>query len=97
MSRNIIRSNNAIVAVQNSTTAFSTSNKNLKYHKLAQTFDYSIGYSRQRSKQIGSQDLSTDDIYNQPDVSLNISYILQRILTAMILLLLAIVSQSLII
>tara|TARA_R100000951_G_scaffold102196_1_gene94159 strand:+ start:822 stop:1919 length:1098 start_codon:yes stop_codon:yes gene_type:complete len=75
MSRNIIRSNNTIVAAQNSTTAFSTSNKNLKYHKLAQTFDYSIGYSRQRSKQIGSQDLSTDDIYNQPDVSLNISYI----------------------
>jgi hypothetical protein len=75
MSRNIIRSNNAIVAVQNSTTAFSTSDKNLKLHKITQTFDYSIDYSRQRSKQIGSQDLAADEIYNQPDVRLNISYI----------------------
>jgi len=75
MSRNIIRSNNAIVATQDSTTAFSTSNKNLKLHKLAQTFNYSINYPRQQSKQIGSQKLSTNDIYNQPDVSLNISYI----------------------
>ena len=75
MARNIIRSNNAIVAVQNSTTAFSTTLKTLKLHKIVQTFDYSIDYSRQQSKQIGSQDLSTNNIYNQPDVSLNISYI----------------------
>jgi hypothetical protein len=75
MARNIIRSNNAIVATQVSTTAFSTNNKDLKLHKLAQTFDYSIDYSRQQSKQIGSQDLSTNNIYNQPDASLNISYI----------------------
>ena len=75
MSRNIIRSNNAIVATQDYTPAFSTSNKNLKLHKLAQTFNYSIDYSRQQSKQIGSQELAADEIYNQPDVSLNISYI----------------------
>ena len=75
MSRNIIRSNNAIVAAQDSTTAFSTSNKDLKLHKLAQTFNYSIDYPRQQSKQIGSQDLTANDIYNQPDVSLNITYI----------------------
>ncbi len=75
MSRNIIRSNNAIVATQDSTSAFSTSSKDLKLHKLAQSLDYSIGYSRQQSKQIGSQDLAANDIYNQPDVSLNITYI----------------------
>ena len=75
MARNIIRSNNAIVAVQNATTAFSTVTKGLKLHKIAQTFDYSIDYSRQQSKQIGSQDLSANEMYNQPDVSLNISYI----------------------
>jgi len=75
MARNIIRSNNAIVATQNSTTAFSTNNKNVKLHKIAQTFDYSIDYSRQQSKQIGSQDLSANEMYNQPDVGLNISYI----------------------
>jgi len=75
MARNIIRSNNAIVATQHSTTAFSTDNELLKLHKMAQTFDYSIDYSRQQSKQIGSQDLSANEMYNQPDVSLNISYI----------------------
>ena len=64
MSRNIIRSNNAIVAAQNSTTAFSTSNKSLKYHKLAQTFDYSIGYSRQKSKQIGSLNVFLVDLFS---------------------------------
>ena len=75
MARNIIKSNNAIVVTQFSTTAFSTNNKDVILHKLAQTFDYSINYSRQQSKQIGSQDLSTNEMYNQPDVSLNISYI----------------------
>ena len=75
MSRNIIKSNNAIIAAQAATTAFSTYNKILKLHKIAQTFNYSIDYSRQQSKQIGSQELATNEIYNQPDVSLNISYI----------------------
>ena len=75
MARNIIKSNNTVVAVQNATTAFSTSNEGLKLHKIAQTFEYSIDYSRQQSKQIGSQDLAANEIYNQPDVSLNISYI----------------------
>ena len=63
------------MVTQFSTTAFSTNNKDVILHKLAQTFDYSIDYSRQQSKQIGSQDLSTNEMYNQPDVSLNISYI----------------------
>ena len=75
MSRNLIKSNNAIVAAQNATTAFSTVDKGLKLHKITQTFDYSIDYSRQQSKQIGSQELAANEIYNQPDVSLNISYI----------------------
>ena len=63
------------MATQFSTTAFSTNSKDVILHKLAQTFGYSIDYSRQQSKQIGSQDLSANEIYNQPDVSLNISYI----------------------
>ena len=76
MARNIIRSNNAIVAAQEGlNTAFSTSNQNLSLHKIVQTLDYSIDYSRQQSKQIGSQDLASNEMFNQPDVSLNISYI----------------------
>ena len=76
MARNIIRSNNAIVAAQQGlNTAFSISDQNLSLHKIVQTFGYSIDYSRQQSKQIGSQELAANEIYNQPDVSLNISYI----------------------
>ena len=75
MSRNIIRSNNAIVAAQDFYTAWSEGDDNLKLHKITQTLNYSIDYSRQQSKQIGSQDLSSNEIYNQPDVNLNITYI----------------------
>jgi hypothetical protein len=75
MARNIIKSNNAIIAAQDFYTAWSEGDDNVMIHKITQTFDYSIDYSRQQSKQIGSQDLAANEIYNQPDVSLNISYI----------------------
>lgn len=75
MSRNIIKSYNSIVAAQDATVAFSTSNQSLLLHKITQGLEYSIGYERQQSKQIGSQELSTNDIFQQPDVNLNITYI----------------------
>jgi len=75
MARNIIKSYNSIVAVQDATVAFSTANQSLKLHKIAQSLEYSIGYSREASKQIGSQELSSDTFSQQPDVSLNVTYI----------------------
>jgi len=75
MARNIIKSYNSIVATNNSTSAFRTVNQSMLLHKITQGLEYSIGYERQKSKQIGSQDLSTNDIFRQPDVSLNITYI----------------------
>lgn len=75
MARNIVKSYNSIVATSDSTVAFSTADQSLLLHKITQGLEYSIGYERQASKQIGSQDLSTNDIFRQPDVSLNISYI----------------------
>ena len=63
------------MAAQEHKGGFNTNDRDLKLHKIVQTLDYSIDYSRQQSKQIGSQDLSTNNIFNQPDVSLNISYI----------------------
>ena len=75
MARNIVKSYNSIVATSDSTVAFSTADQSLLLHQLTQGLEYSIGYERLKSKQIGSQDLSTDDIFQQPDVSLNITYI----------------------
>ena len=75
MARNIVKSYNSIVATSDSTVAFSTSDQSLLLHQITQGLEYSIGYERQQSKQIGSQDLSTNDIFRQPDVSLNITYI----------------------
>tara|TARA_R100000988_G_scaffold56060_1_gene27958 strand:+ start:1382 stop:2479 length:1098 start_codon:yes stop_codon:yes gene_type:complete len=75
MARNIIKSYNSIVATQDATVAFSTSDQTLKLHKIAQGLQYSIGYSRRASKQIGSENLSSNTFYQQPDVDLNITYI----------------------
>tara|TARA_A100001201_G_C4094037_1_gene203054 strand:+ start:825 stop:1919 length:1095 start_codon:yes stop_codon:yes gene_type:complete len=75
MARNIVKSYNSIVATSDSTIAFSTADQSLLLHKITQGLEYSIGYERQQSKQIGSQDFSTNDIFQQPDVSLNISYV----------------------
>lgn len=75
MARNIVKSYNSIVATSDSTVAFSTADQSLLLHQITQGFEYSIGYERQQSKQIGSQNLSTNDIFQQPDVSLNITYI----------------------
>lgn len=74
MARNIIKSYNAIVAAQDATVAFSTVNQSLKLHKITQGLDYSINYPRQPLKQVGSQDLSSNNLYQFPDVSLNITY-----------------------
>lgn len=75
MARNIVKSYNSVVATSESTVAFSTADQSLLLHKITQGLEYSIGYERQQSKQIGSQDFSTNDIFQQPDVSLNITYI----------------------
>tara|TARA_R110001592_G_scaffold284952_1_gene553283 strand:- start:198 stop:1298 length:1101 start_codon:yes stop_codon:yes gene_type:complete len=75
MARNIVKSYNSVVATSESTVAFDTADQSLLLHKITQGLEYSIGYERQQSKQIGSQDFSTNDIFRQPDVSLNITYI----------------------
>ena len=74
MARNIIKSYNSIVATQDATVAFSTANQSLKLHKITQGLDYSINYPRQPLKQVGSQNLSSNNIYQVPDVNLNITY-----------------------
>ena len=63
MARNIVKSYNSIVATSDSTVAFSTADQTLLLHKITQGLEYSIGYERQASKQIGSQELSTNDIF----------------------------------
>lgn len=75
MAKNIVKSYNTIVACQDSTTAFSTADQSLLLHKITQGLEYSIGYERQRQKQLGSQNLSSDSFFQQPDVSLSVTYI----------------------
>ena len=76
MARNIIKSNNAVIATQVANSgAWSTSNENVALYKLAQNFDYSVSFPRQNSKQLGGQELVYRGFFQQPDVQLNISYI----------------------
>lgn len=75
MARNIIKSNIAAIASQDTTEAWSTVNESVALYKLAQSFDYSVSFPRQDLKQLGNQELVYDGIFQQPDVQLNISYI----------------------
>ena len=75
MARNILKSSNAIVAVQNSTSSFSTSNIDLNLYNTVQNCNYSVSFPRQKTKQLGSRDYASTDIFRQPDVQLNFSYI----------------------
>ena len=73
--RNIIKSNNAIVAVQNTSEAFFTTPKSLNLYNLVQGGNYSVSYDRTRPKQLGVANYTTEDIFRQPDVALTFSYI----------------------
>ena len=75
MARNIIKSNNAIVATQDSTAAWSYNQEDLVIFKLAQNFEYSISFPNQSAKQLGAQSFAYQEMISQPDVSLNLSYI----------------------
>ena len=75
MARNIIKSNTAIVATQDSTTAWSYNQEDLVIFKLAQNFEYSISFPNQSAKQLGAQSFAYQEMISQPDVSLNLSYI----------------------
>ena len=75
MAINVIKSNNAVIAAQDSSIAFSTSNQSLKLYKLAQSFEYSVNFPNQKLKQLGSQQFSSEEFNYQPDAILNLSYI----------------------
>jgi len=47
----------------------------LNLYNTVQSCTYSVGFSRQNLKQVGSQDFVSRDFFNQPDVQLNLSYI----------------------
>lgn len=63
------------MGVQNSTNAFSISNVDLNLYNAVQNCNYSVSFPRQNTKQLGSQDYASTDIFRQPDVQLNFSYI----------------------
>ena len=75
MARNILKSNNAIVGVQNSASAFSISNIDLNLYNFVQNCNYSVSFPQQNTKQLGSKNYASTDIFRQPDVQLNFSYI----------------------
>jgi len=75
MARNILKSNNAIVGVQNATDSFSTSNVDLNLYNVVQNCNYSVSFPRQNTKQLGSKNYASTNTSRQPDVQLNFSYI----------------------
>ena len=56
MPRNIIKSNNAVIAVSTGTEAFSTSTADMNLFNAVQNTSFSIAVEHQPSKQIGTQD-----------------------------------------
>lgn len=74
MPRNIIKSNNAIVAVSTGTEAFSTDTEDMNLFNAVQNTSFAIAIEHQPSKQIGTQDFSLNDVFIQPDVELTFSY-----------------------
>lgn len=75
MARNIIKSNNVVVGVQDSANAFKTTNSNLKLYKLVQDYNYSIQLPHGNLKQLGAQGYTSQDLFQHPDVELGFSYI----------------------
>ena len=75
MARDIIKSQNSVVAVQNAAAAFSTSNLDLNLYNAVQDASFSISFNRRPLKQVGSQMLASKDIFQQPNVELSLSYI----------------------
>jgi len=86
MARNIIKSNIAAVAVQNADQAFNTiasapDGVPLRLYMGVQGLNYSIGLNHQGLKQVGSQEFVSNEIMQQPDVELEISYLAQPALS----------------
>jgi hypothetical protein len=75
MARNLIESQNAILAAQDSTAAWSYNQQSLVIHKIAQDCQFSANIPRQNLKQLGAEDFVSQDFYRQPDANLTISYI----------------------
>jgi len=75
MAKKYIKRNNAVIASQDSSKAWSYSNQSLKLYKMGQSFDYSVAFPNQSPKQVGTQEVSFEETFSQPDVNLAISYI----------------------
>jgi len=86
MARNIIKSNIAAVAAQNADQAFNTITSDpdgvpLRLYMGVQGLNYSIGLNHQGLKQVGSQEFVSNEIMQQPDVELGVSYLAQPALS----------------
>ena len=63
------------MGVQNSTSSFFKSNVDLNLYNFVQNSNYSVSFSRQNTKQLGAKNYASTDIFRQPDVQLNFTYI----------------------
>ena len=75
MARIYTKRNNAVIAAQDTTVAFSTANQSLKLYLMSQNFNYSVSFPTERSKQLGAENPVFQEIFSQPDVNLTISHI----------------------
>jgi hypothetical protein len=75
MAKQYTKRNNAVIASQDATSAWSYANQSLKLYKIGQGFNYSVTFPNQSPKQVGSQEASFEEIFSQPDVNLTVSYI----------------------
>ena len=75
MAKKYTKRNTSVIAYQDSSVAWSPANQSLRLSKMAQSFDYSVSFPNQIPKQLGTQQTSFEEIFSQPDVNLNISYI----------------------
>lgn len=82
MSKTITKSNTAVILLNthlsaSQQSAFTTSNMPVEPYNLVQDFNYSVQIPRQDLKQVGSQDLASRDFFQQPDVQLGFSYLIE--------------------
>ena len=75
MNRQIIKSNSALVVIGES-PAWTTGQDTGTLFSLVQNCDMSIGFERQNLKQIGSYDLSVNDVVRAPEASVSFEYYL---------------------
>tara|TARA_R110000824_G_scaffold297421_1_gene485624 strand:- start:20 stop:1114 length:1095 start_codon:yes stop_codon:yes gene_type:complete len=75
MARHTTKKSNAIVGVQNATSAFTTAQYSLNLYNIVQDWNYSIALPRQNLKQVGTQDVAAREFFNQPDVEVGFAYI----------------------